>query len=117
MTAILQGTPGTDSDTITEIRILLSDLGITDTCPSGTPQPCIYRIGLYYDNGVSSSDDSVPDNGTRAAQFGNNSPTAITLSSLTARSGNVYAVPLLVGSLLLLAALLLMVRRVRSRVS
>ncbi len=45
------------------------------------------------------------------------SPTAITLASLTARSGNVYAVPLLVGSLLLLAALLLVVRRVRSRVN
>ena len=111
---------GIDSDTITEIRVLLSDLGIGTTCPGGPPtpsQPCIYRIGLYYDNGVSSSDDSVPDNGTRAAQFGEDSPTAITLASLTARSGNVYAVPLLVGSLLLLAALLLVVRRARSRVA
>ena len=44
-------------------------------------------------------------------------PTAITLASLTARSGNVYAVPLLVGSLPCWPRLLLVVRRARSRVA
>jgi hypothetical protein len=96
-----------DADNSTlEISETLANLNITSNRT--------IQVVFYYDND-SNFDDNIPDSGSLPWEIPG--PTAITLASLTARSGNVYAVPLLVGSLLLLAALLLVVRRARSRVA
>jgi hypothetical protein len=100
--------------TITEVSVAISDIGFPGPCTFAAP--CEYQYEIYFDNQTTNPDDQFPDEGTITGQFPED-PTAITLASLTARSGNLYAVPLLVGSLLLLAALLLVVRRARTRVN
>lgn len=94
-----------DADAITEIGIPMANLGITPgTCPDGGTQPpgCSFRMGLYYDNGVAPSDDSVPDNGYATAIFGGGSPTAVSLQSVTANSSS-PTTALILGSALMLA--------------
>jgi hypothetical protein len=108
----------TDADTVTEIRVALADLGVTDgTCPDGHTEPCGMEIGLLYDNGVlGPPDDSIPDNSYRNVEFGGGSPTAITLRSLGARSPWRGAIPWIAIALLGLVSLGLLALRWSGRV-
>ncbi|NUM48934.1 MAG: hypothetical protein HUU38_29870 [Anaerolineales bacterium] len=98
--------PAGDTDTITEFSIPQSMLGLSTTCPGGGPQPCTIELGLYYDNGVTPTDDSVPTNGFATAQIGSNSPTAVTLTNLSIRNNTPFWVAGLAGILLMGGALL-----------
>jgi hypothetical protein len=71
-------------NTVTELSILLSDIGINST--TCNPQPCTMRMNVFFDNQDTPPDDNVPDSGTVNVQVGGGSPTAITLNNLNSTS-------------------------------
>ena len=68
------------SGAITEFRVSLAALGITNAATCKTDFP----MGIYLDNQLEDPDDNTPDTGTATANCG--APTAITLSSLEAKA-------------------------------
>jgi hypothetical protein len=104
---------------LTEIGLPLTNLGFdpinhAHQCPlSWGPQPCSYRMSMYYDNGVDASDDSVPNSGMATSTFGCDlvngcSPTAVTFNRFEAKpdTQNNTAALILVGSVVVALALL-----------
>lgn len=78
-----------DADASMEVGIPLASLGMTgSTCPGGGIQPCTFRLGGFYDNGIEPTDDSVPNNGFVTGTFGDGSPTAISLQAFNAVNAN-----------------------------
>ncbi|GAB4532830.1 MAG: hypothetical protein Fur0018_21690 [Anaerolineales bacterium] len=99
-TQIGTGTLGYNASAATpviEISVALSDLGFgPGNCPATIP------VAVYYDNGSSDPDDHTPDVGTM--NIGCGSPTAITLSTLSAASGTPYLPLALAGAAFVLVA-------------
>lgn len=92
--------------TITEASVPLSDLGFSSSfCPSSIP------TAVYFDNGIVDPDDNVPDSGTFTIGCGG--PTAVTLSSLQARSNTSPVLPLALvgGTLVALIGVVFYIRR------
>lgn len=79
---------GYANDHITEFGIDLADIGISvANCDPG----CDVEMGLYFDNGASSNEDSIPDTPPyMLPRIGGDSPTAITLSNIEARNHTVW---------------------------
>lgn len=78
-----------DADASMEVGIPLASLGMTgSTCPGGGTQPCTFRLGGFYDNGIEPTDDSVPNSGFVSGTFGDGSPTAISLQTFNAVNTN-----------------------------
>ena len=79
-----------DADSIFEIGIPVSAFGVTTgTCAGGVgTQPCSFRLGGFYDNGIEPTDDSVPNNGFVTGTFGEGSPTAVTLQAVNVVNTN-----------------------------
>ncbi len=75
---------------VIEVSVALSDLGLTPaTCTQTIP------MVVYFDNGTTEPDDNTPDSGT--INIGCGAPTAITLDSLSAQSGE-SALPLVLAA-------------------
>jgi hypothetical protein len=83
------GTRGTAMD-ITEVSVSLSSLGF-----SGTFCPASITSAIYFDNGITNPDDSVPDDGTLTLSCG--TPTAVTLDSLQAQPASPAVPVALIG--------------------
>lgn len=85
------------SNTVNEVSVALTDLGI-DSADDGDTLDLV----VFFDNNGLPPDDSVPDSGTIPFQIGSNSPTAISLQSVSAATtSNSIPVTATIGGLLL----------------
>lgn len=93
--------------TVTEVGATITSLGLTSLDDGDT-----ITTMIYFDNNNSPPDDNIPDSGTLTWTVGTGSPTAITLTDLTATPGANAA---LVGAagLVLLGTAFLLFRRSR----
>jgi hypothetical protein len=101
-------TVGVRVNNINEFYVSLADLGLATvgTCAG------VHAAAIYFDNGIVDPDDTVPTAGTLDMTCG--SPTAITLTDLTARTSTNVVAGSLAGILLLSVAFLL-IRRSRKQ--
>lgn len=93
---------------VNEARVQLSDLGINSNCGSSYAMPW----AMYWDNQMTDPDDNVPDSGTLTVTI--NCPTAVTVSSMNART-DAPMLPFAVAGLLGVGALGLFVASRRTR--
>lgn len=105
-----------DPDAILEIGISFANLNVTTpgACAGGSgTQPCSFRLGVFYDNGVEPTDDSVPDNGFTTGTFGGGSPTAVTLQSTSASTSTLLGLAAIFALTLVSAGALIYRRQTR----
>jgi len=109
---------GASTESATEFRVPLADMGFTGAHVYTT------TVAVYYDNGASPTEDSVPDAPPYPTVLiscdqtvGPCSPTAITLNSLEAKTdtqNNTTAVLILAGAVLTLGVAVVAIRRRRT---